>query len=1365
MTGTAPDLNEPDWVGPLTLAPGEMVTYGVDMGPVFFIQNEGQFDDDDVVLYGDYARGGIAFKAGRVLINLEEPVVNDGFDPYPTSTSRDRTTYQRYQKLLDNAVRGSTVELTFEGGNDVVPRGEGLGPGVYNYFLGDGPVDWTTGVGTYSRVVYEGLYEGIDLVYMVTPSGPKYEFQVGPGADPSVISVRVDGHTSLTLHHQTLVIGTSVADIQDTGLDVFYADGARERLESTFDIRGPDSYGFIVNDRDSERAMVIDPLVFSTYLGSSQWDRAGAIVIDDEGYLYITGNSDGTDFPTTTGSYQKDLNNFQDIFVLKMAPDGESLVWSTFIGGTDLDIGYGLTLDDMGNVYVCGVTNSDNYPTTPSAFQSKTSGNGDAFASKLNPSGSRLLASTLVGGFWEDPALSIAVDASQNMYITGYTRSEDFPTTTGAYDVVANPSDAYVTKINATATDLVYSTYLGGSGQEAGDSIVLDGNGSAYVVGNTWSNDFPVTNGSFRVNPSGSADSFVSKVDPNGTSLEASTYLGGQFFDEASGVALGSDGDVHVFGMTQSDDFPVTAGAFQTTHGSARVDYDAFATRMNWNLSSIKTSTFIGGDAEDYFPDGTLDPEGNVIIGGTTASSNYPTTDGAYQTQKAAFTDAVITKLSANYTELEYSTHIGSVDTDQGIAVAGYRTLNVCLIGDTFSDKFPTTPGALQTKTSGNRDAFVAMFSLDLVPPVAFAGPDVVIDQHEIVLFNGSGSWDNIEVANWTWAFSYDGADVEIYGTSPSWTFDQAGYFEVTLTVADGARQEASDTVNVTVVDITAPVAEAGASRTIRQGETIAFDGTGSTDNVGIVDWTWAFEYFGQEVFLQGPLAEFTFDRAGSFNVTLTVRDEVGLNATDSVLIDVTDLTSPIANAGEDIYVDQFEPAVLNGSLSSDTTAVVNWTWSFVHAGTPVEVYGQVTLFIFEHAGSYEVLLRVADAAGNSAIDTMTVHVRDAALPLADPGPDQEVSEGALVQFDGSGSSDNEGIVAFEWTFDYGGEAVILDGVDPTYTFHFPGTYLVTLMVTDAEDNTAEGTMSVTVLDITPPEAVAGVYLGVVQGAPVTLDGTLSSDNVGIVSFVWTFEYRGEIVTLEGGTTPFTFDDAGFYEVTLTVTDVAGNFADDSSIITVKDIMPPVIPERNDITIDQRQGINVSAENVTDNVGVTSYTWSFLYDGKTVSYDRVWMSHQFHVPGLYEITLTAGDQEGNSAVDSFTVTVRDIDVPVIVMDTKRVTVGVGQTVTKDASASTDNVDIVRWEWTFEDDGKILSLDEPIFEHAFDKPGEYLVLLTVEDAEGNVASETFMVTVTSNGGLYILLALIIIVVVGIALFVTIRKGGMGLDGKE
>jgi PKD repeat protein len=1335
-----------------TLPEGQSsVPSAIATGPFGFITNAGQFPDEDVSLYMGFAGGGIAFESSGVLLNLADAGPSPRAGPLPEPFEGGYGSLSKYPKLLDGPVRGVTVGLSFAGSNDVRPVGRDPVPGTYNYIIGDDPSLWRTGVRAYSEVVYQDLYEGIDLVYRMTGQGVKYEFVVAPGADPGTISVQVDGHESLFVRGGDLVIGTVVDEIRDQGLDVFYSDGAHERLGANFEVRGHDTYGFSVEDVDPRREFVIDPLVFATYLGTSGWDTASAVTVDDEGYPYVTGDTDTDTFPTTTGAYQEVHSNLYDVFVSKMDPDGSSMVWSTFIGGTDMEASSDIQLDDVGNVYVTGTTLSGNYPKTANAYQDQMIGNGDCFVSKLNPTGSRLLASSLIGGFWADWPMAMAVDAAGNMYIAGATRSDAYPTTMGAADVQYNGSDAFITKFNPTATDLVYSTFLGGSYQEEATGIVLDDNNAAYVVGRTGSVDFPVTNEAYQtVNKGGlySYEAFVTKVDPDGTSFPVSTYLGGKLSEYAFSVGLDDDGDVHVMGTTASDDFPTTPGVWQSTKGSISSDDDFFVTQLDKDLTDPITSTYIGGGDTDDFKEGIVEGNGNITLCGSTMSFDYPVTDGAAQTQKGADEDVVVTKLSSNYTELDYSTFLGDISNEGAEGVATYGSLYTYVVGVTYSDEFPVTPGALQTKFGGNRDGFVAKLTMDHDPPVAVAGPDVTIDQHETVHFNGSDSWDDAGVANWTWSFTYESAKVELYGPLASWTFDNVGSYQVTLTVRDESRHQGTDTLNVTVRDITVPIAEAGESRTIRQGDSILFNGSGSWDNVGVVNWTWTFVYYGEDIVLYGEYVDHTFIRAGVFNISLTVRDAVGLNASDHVIIDVVDLTDPIANAGEDIFVDQHVPVMFNGSLSSDTTGLVNWTWSFVHMGVPIEIYGETAWFTFDVVGAHEVVLRVEDTAGNHALDTVTVTVRDSTAPAVDAGPDQEVDEDTVVHLDGTGSTDNVGITGYEWSFYHEGEDLTLSGPSPVFTFETPGVYVVNLTAVDAEANSGWGEVTITVRDQTPPIANAGDDVERDQGLLVQLDGGGSSDNLAIVSWVWTFEYDGAEERHEGSTMDFTFVIAGIYTVTLTVTDGAGHSDTDTATVTILDITDPVAITQEIGPVEYGDTAVLDGSASTDETGISAYTWTITRGDVVITLRGSVIDHVFNDTGDHDILLTVSDPSGNEGSVSYVLLVIDSVSPVIEMKGS-LSLERGDTSDLDASGSTDNVGVVSWTWDiFGPDGeRIASRTGSVLQYKFDGAGDHEVVLSIEDGDGNTATETYTVAVEGSPlWPYILVAILVAAVV-------------------
>ena len=319
-------------------------------------------------------------------------------------------------------------------------------------------------------------------------------------------------------------------------------------------------------------------LFYSTYLGGSSTDRGAGIAVDAAGNAYVTGITDSADFPTTMGAFQTAVSGTGDFFVTKLNPTGTALVYSTYLGGSGSDSSPGIAVDAQGNAYVAGFTGGTDFPTTEGAFQTAITGSNDVFVTKLNPDGSALVYSTLLGGSRADVAFGLAVDAAGNAYVAGWTESTNFPTTAGAFQTsFGGNRDAFVTKLNLTGSARVYSTYLGGSTLDQGRAIAVDAQGSAYVTGFTGSTDFPTTPGAFQTTPGPGA--FVTKVNPSGTGLVYSTYLGGHFLD--TGIAIAVDAlpspNAYVTGSSGSGNFPTTAGAFQTTASGGS---DAFVAKI-----------------------------------------------------------------------------------------------------------------------------------------------------------------------------------------------------------------------------------------------------------------------------------------------------------------------------------------------------------------------------------------------------------------------------------------------------------------------------------------------------------------------------------------------------------------------------------------------------------------------------------------------------------------------------------------------------------------------------------------------------------------------------------------------------------------
>jgi PKD repeat protein len=396
---------------------------------------------------------------------------------------------------------------------------------------------------------------------------------------------------------------------------------------------------------------------------------------------------------------------------------------------------------------------------------------------------------------------------------------------------------------------------------------------------------------------------------------------------------------------------------------------------------------------------------------------------------------------------------------------------------------------------------------------------------------------------------------------SPTYTFVTPGVYEVQLVVTDTiAQTSAPDSMYVTVADVTIPTASAGEGQEVLVGETVTFDGSGSSDNSGtIVDYTWYIVDLAEYMYGVGPTA--VFDLPGTYTVRLYVEDAAGLTDSDDVEITVVDDVDPVAVADADVTtVATGGTVTFDASGSSDNVVAedyLEFTWSFTENSLPVEIDGETAEYIFETEGTYVVTLNVTDGSGNSDTDTITITVVSSnEAPVADAGVNQTAVVGSTVTFDGSGSSDDVGEVNYTWTFTYDDEVQTLYGEAPTFDFEIVGAYVVTLTVMDDGGLTDTDTMTVTVVENQAPVADAGADQSATTGDTVTFDGSGSTDDVGVVNYTWTFTYDDEVRTLYGVAPTFDFDIAGTYTVTLTVTDGAGLTDTDTVSITVEDEEP-----------------------------------------------------------------------------------------------------------------------------------------------------------------------------------------------------------------
>ena len=577
-------------------------------------------------------------------------------------------------------------------------------PGISNYLIGNDPSKWRTNVPNYGRVALREVYPGIDLIFYGSAGQLEYDWMVSPGADPRRIRVRWEGARRPSKNASgDLAVSASLIQKKPVVLQ----EG--KRIEGGYVVRGRE-VAFALAKYDATKLLVIDPmLVYSTYLGGNQDDYGSGIAMDGSGNAYIAGSTASSDFPTANGFQARCVScgNGYDVFVTKINAAGSALVYSTFLGGRGDDSGTSIAVDGSGKAYVTGYTDSINFPTM-NALQANNAGGGDVFVTKISTTGSALEYSTYLGGSGGDSGASIAVDGSGNAYVTGSTGSANFPTTNPLQGRNGGINAAFVTKINAAGSALVYSTYLGGNESDGGSGIAVDVSGNAYVTGSTGSANFPTTNpiqASYGGPTFGGSDAFVTKINAAGSALVYSTYLGGNGNDYGHGIAVDGSGNAYVTGRTGSTNFP-TANPLQASYRGGFSD--AFVTKINAAGSALVYSTYLGGNGDDYGASIAVDGSDNASVTGFTSATNFPTTN-PMQASNGGGGDAFVTRISAAGSALVYSTYVGGSGDDFGASIAVDGSGNAYVTGTTSSTNFPMT-NAIQA-TYCCYDAFVLSIS------------------------------------------------------------------------------------------------------------------------------------------------------------------------------------------------------------------------------------------------------------------------------------------------------------------------------------------------------------------------------------------------------------------------------------------------------------------------------------------------------------------------------------------------------------------------------------------------------------------------------------------------------------------------------
>jgi hypothetical protein len=786
--------------------------------PLAFEENAGQTDARVKFL----ARG-----AGYTVFLTERNATLRLEPPSPTTGNFDKNAAAAKRES------GAVLRLALSSSNphpDV--HALNLEPGRSNYFIGNDPQKWRSNISQYSRVKFDAVYPGIDLVYYGNQGQLESDYIVAPGADAKQIALRVEGADRIRLNSTgDAIVSTAAGDLSlHQPLAYQESNGSRQQVAANYVQSAPGVLAIEVGEYDPRQTLVIDPVVgYATFLSGSTGATGGnAIAANSSGNAYVVGTSAATDFPTTSGAFQKTLNapSSGNAFVTKFNSTGTALVFSTYLGGSGLgtafDSATAVAVDASGNVYVAGETPSTDFPTTASnAYQVVNNGTPqNGFLTKLDPTGATLLYSTYLGGSGIDRCAGIAVDVNQNAYLTGSASSTNFPVTPATAIQTSGLSIglAFVTRIDTTkggTGSLIYSTLLGGTNGDQGTAIAVDSNFNAYITGKTNSTDFPVTSSAFQSTLKGTfGNGFVSRVDTTTANhLVYSTYLGGTATsgagDSGSGIALDPSFNVYVTGNTNTSDFPVTSGVLQSA--PKNTNKTTFVARLDTtksNAASLIYSTYLGGSTQDAAAAIAVDGGGNAYVTGSTQSADFPTIPGAPQFTRTTLNRniAYVSVLASSGAKLSFSTYFGGTTGDlaTGIALDSTTSPNVYITGATTSPDFPVTTGAFQT-TFKTAAAFAAKLSpaaatgVLLSPsPVAFGNQIVgTASQARVVtlanltqsaLMNIKASIIGADAADFTIVSSQCGGSIAIGATCTiniTFTPSISGVETATLSVSD----------------------------------------------------------------------------------------------------------------------------------------------------------------------------------------------------------------------------------------------------------------------------------------------------------------------------------------------------------------------------------------------------------------------------------------------------------------------------------------------------------------------------------------------------------------------------------------------------
>jgi hypothetical protein len=1151
--------------------------------------------------------------------------------------------------LMSQRAENAPIKMQFLGAHPSPLKGHAPLKGKVNYLKGNHPEYWQTDISTYAVVQQKQIYPGVDVHYYGKQGRLEYDFIVAPETDFSQIQLSFEGVDSLELDNEgNLLLKTEQGILQQNKPQLYQEiAGKRQVIEGRYQLLSDNKVGFKVEQYNQQYALVIDPvLVYSSYLGGGKSDSGIAISVDEQGSAYVLGQTRSTSLLFEDG-VQSQLAGKTDLFIAKFNPAGNALEYATYLGGSDDDLPRDLTIDDNGYAYIVGMTRSTDFPINNAIQATHKGGRYDTFITKLSPEGNQLDFSTYLGGGNIEQGNSIALDADNNIYITGTTRSSDFPTINAFQSTLAGNYDAYISKISNDGSQLIYSTFIGGNSREISRAIAVDSRGHATITGYTASrSDFPLQNEIQSTN-AGRYDAFITQLTADGQALNYSSYLGGRGTDGGLGIAIDSQDNAIIVGVSNagrrrgtSQNYPLK-NALQATRGGRN---DGVVTKFSAD-GELLFSTYLGGNRADNLRNVAIDADDNILVIGSTSSKiDIPIVDPIQSELNKNRTDVYLAKLSSDGSEILFGSYFGGKRSDNGIDIAE-NGQDIYIVGSTTSGADFPLQEAYQASLGGKTDLFVAKIGPENYPPEITSEAITIAtknqqysylveasdadegDKLEYSLINGPvGMGVNSDSGLITWFANIIGdIEVEVSVT------DEIAYTTQSFTLT--VSEEVSDFSIISTAVIKAAI-----------GFPYIYDVNTNNNNA---DLKFELEIAPVGMLIDDSTGEITWTptSVGSFPVLVQVEDEEGgVSDSQNFRITVVELdTSPLT-------ITFTSPNAQGGFITNNEEQTV--TGFLSRSGAVLTVDGRTITLADDNSFSFDVTLREANGNLDDIVNMfklsysyhdndfgwISMGVQYLHMTLDKLAPSIVITSPQQNLITRVSSQTILGRLSETAELTINGLPVVIEA-DNRFELVISlteGSNAIILTATDNAGNVTTNTLTL-VLDTTAPIiTVNSVQNGLITRTPIqSITGTLNE--------AATFSINGVPVTVTGD---YSFNFAislaqGSNVVELESTDIIGNTSTKTLILTLDTIAPTMtISSHQDGLVTQQAG-----QILAGSIGEVA---SLTIDGSavTVAGDNSFNQSIVLNEGDNLFTFIVTDEAGNETSSLLTLTL-DTLAPVI----------------------------------------------------------------------------------------------------------------------